>query len=183
MQLSNSRDEFTVNLHVMHPPTPRCCSPVRLALRDGHARQSGQHAKMEPPFPNMKDMFKKYAKKVINDAVSLINAPRRTVTYVLSAWNVLLFAPDLASLLTDKRLLAARAEVNAEVERCTHTSPMRCPGSIVRHSVHPVVATRWAGHLNSSKPEIILVANEGYLPRLANFPCWIPSWPGSASRP
>lgn len=71
--------------------------------------------KWESPFPGMKDMFKKYTRKAINDAVSLTNAPRRTATYdVVPAWNVLLFASDPASLLADKRLLAARAEVNAK---------------------------------------------------------------------
>ena len=30
--------------------------------------------------------------------------------------------------------------------------------------VHPVIATRWAGHLQSKALEIVLVANEGYLP-------------------
>lgn len=71
--------------------------------------------KWESPFPDMKDMFKKYTRKAINDTVPLANAPRRTATYdVVSAWNVLLFAPDPASLLADKRLLAARAEVNAK---------------------------------------------------------------------
>ncbi|OCL14217.1 DHH family protein [Glonium stellatum] len=141
----------------------------------------GNTLKWEPPFPDMKDMFKKYTKKAINDAVSLINAPRRTAAYdVMSAWDALLAALDPASLLTDKRLLAARVEVNAEVERCTHTAPkFSIDGKIAvfrmksQAQVHPVIATRWAGHLNSSKLEIILVANEGYLPGLVNFSCRI----------
>jgi hypothetical protein len=40
--------------------------------------------------------------------------------------------------------------------------------------VHPVVATRWAGHLSSSKLEVVLVANDGYLPGMINFSCRIP---------
>lgn len=40
--------------------------------------------------------------------------------------------------------------------------------------VHPVIATRCTGHLNSSKLKIMLVANYGYLPGLVNFSCRIP---------
>ena len=40
--------------------------------------------------------------------------------------------------------------------------------------VHPVIATRWAGHLQSKALEIVLVANEGYLPGKVNFSCRAP---------
>ena len=40
----------------------------------------GNTIKWEPPFPDMKPTFAKYTKKAINDAVSLINAPRRTAS-------------------------------------------------------------------------------------------------------
>lgn len=39
--------------------------------------------------------------------------------------------------------------------------------------MHPVIATRWAGHLQSKALEIVLVANSGYLPGLVNFSCRI----------
>ncbi|KAJ0323734.1 hypothetical protein COL5a_008093 [Colletotrichum fioriniae] len=119
----------------------------------------GNTLKWEPPFPDMKFTFKTYTKKALNDAVSLINAPRRTAS----------------------SLLAARAEVNAEVERCTHTPPkFSADGRIAvfrinsKAQVHPVIATRWAGHLSSSKLEVVLVANEGYLPDMVNFSCRVP---------
>ncbi|KAH6695580.1 DHH family protein [Plectosphaerella plurivora] len=142
----------------------------------------GNTLKWEPPFPDMKAMFKTYTKKSINDAVSLINAPRRTASYdVPGAWEALLAASSPKDLLTNRTLLAARAEVNAEVERCTHTPPkFSADGRIAvfriksEAQVHPVIATRWAGHLTSSKLEIILVANEGYLPGMVNFSCRIP---------
>ena len=40
--------------------------------------------------------------------------------------------------------------------------------------MHPVIATRWAGHLQSKALEIVMVANEGYLEGKVNFSCRIP---------
>lgn len=142
----------------------------------------GNTLKWEPPFPDMTVTFKKYTKKVLNDAVSLINAPRRTASYnVRSAWDALTTTVSPSSLLNSRSLLAARAEANAEVERCTHTAPkFSADGKIAvfriasEAQIHPVIATRWAGHLSSSKLEVILVANEGYLPGMVNFSCRIP---------
>lgn len=141
----------------------------------------GTTLKWEPPFPDMKETFKKYTKKAINEATSSVNAPRRTATRdVITAWNALLDAPDPATLTKDKRLIAAREEIADEVERCTHTAPKFSYDSKIavfrissKAQVHPIIATRWAGHLQSSKLEIVLVANEGYLPDQVNFSCRI----------
>ena len=141
----------------------------------------GNTLKWEDPFPDMRDTFKRYTKKAINDAVGLINAPRRAASFdVLSAWRALLAATEPAQLLKDKTLNAARTEVAAEVERCTHTPPkFSIDGKVAvfrissAAQVHPVIATRWAGHLNSKKLEIILVANSGYVPGKVNFSCRI----------
>lgn len=77
-------------------------------------------------------------------------------------------------------MLSARAEINEEVERQTHTPPkFSKDGKIAvfrinsAAQVHPVIATRWAGHLKSPKLEIVLVANIGYLPDKVNFSCRI----------
>ncbi|KAI0111502.1 DHH phosphoesterase [Daldinia grandis] len=142
----------------------------------------GNTLKWEPPFPDMKATFKAYTKKALNDAVSLINAPRRTATYgVPAAWDALTAASSPAELLKNQTLLAARAEVNAEVERCTHAAPKFSGDAKIAvfrinsaAQVHPVIATRWAGHLQSPKLEVILVANEGYLPGMVNFSCRVP---------
>ncbi|KAI0098310.1 DHH family protein [Nemania sp. FL0031] len=142
----------------------------------------GNALKWEPPFPDMKATFKAYTKKALNEAVSLINAPRRTSKYdVPAAWAALTAAATPAELLKNPMLLAARAEVNAEVERCTHTAPMFSGDARIAvfrinsaAQVHPVIATRWAGHLQSSKLEVVLVANEGYLPGMVNFSCRVP---------
>lgn len=151
----------------------------------------GNTLKWEHPFPDMKDTFKRYTKKTINTAISLINAPRRTANYdVKSAWDALLAAKQPSDLLTDNRLLEARSEVNAEIERCTHTAPKFSHDgkiAVFRISslaqVHPVIATRWSGHLQSPKLEIILVANEGYLPDKVNFSCRIPRCAKSRDSP
>ncbi|KAJ9642000.1 hypothetical protein H2199_005215 [Coniosporium tulheliwenetii] len=133
-----------------------------------------------PLHEDMSACLKKYTKKALNDAVSLLNAPRRTSTYdVASAWSALLASSTPSELLTNRRLLAARAEVNAEVERCTHTAPkFSIDGRIAVFrinspaQVHPVIATRWAGHLQSKKLEIVLCANEGYRDDgMINFSC------------
>lgn len=142
----------------------------------------GNTLKWEPPFPDMKQAFKKFTKKAINEAVSLINAPRRTSNYnVLAAWVALVAAVSPSTLLKNTELLEARAQVNAEVERCTHTAPkfsLDAKIAVFRISsqaqVHPVIATRWAGHLQSAKLEVVMVANEGYLPGMVNFSCRVP---------
>lgn len=107
----------------------------------------GNSLKWEYPFPDMKDTFKRYTKKLLNDVVSLVNAPRRTATYdVRSAWDAICDTTDPALVLKDERLLAARAEVNAEVERCTHAAPkFSADGKVAvfrihsQAQVHPVI--------------------------------------------
>lgn len=142
----------------------------------------GNTLKWEPPFPDMRDTFKRHTKKAINEAVSLINAPRRTASYdVPAAWRALAAADSPPALLRNPALLAARAEVNAEVERCTHAAPKFSADARVavfriksEAQVHPVIATRWAGHLQSARLEVVMVANEGYLPGMVNFSCRVP---------
>ncbi|KAF4345031.1 dhh family [Fusarium beomiforme] len=142
----------------------------------------GNSIKWEPPFPDMKATFKAQTKKSINLGVALVNAPRRTAAYnVPGAWEALIEAVTARDLVNNKMLQAARAEVMHEVERCTHTPPkFSADGRIAvlrinsEAQVHPVIATRWAGHLKSAALEVVMVVNEGYLPGLVNFSCRIP---------
>lgn len=139
----------------------------------------GTTIKWEPPFPDMAATFKEHKKKNITDAIGLLNAPRRTATFdVSSALDALMAANSPKEILSDKRLLAARQEINAEVERCTHTAPkFSIDGKIAifriksEAQVHPLIATRWANHLSSPKLEIVMVANSGHLPNKVNFSC------------
>jgi hypothetical protein len=142
----------------------------------------GNTLKWEPPFPDMKVALKRYTKKALNDAVGAINAPRRTARYdVVSAWNALLNATEPAEIMRNKRLAEARSEVADEVERVTHTAPKFSHDAKIAvfrinsaAQVHPIIATRWAGHLQSARLEIVMVANDGYLPGQVNFSCRIP---------
>ncbi|KAF1353561.1 DHH family protein [Delphinella strobiligena] len=162
----------------LHPGVAEHCAWLCVTGTHGDL---GNTLKWEPPFPDMKATFKQYTKKTLNEVVSYINAPRRTATYdVSSAWDALVSAQHPSEVLTHPRLLAARQEVNAEVERCTHAAPkFSADGKVAvfrissEAQVHPVIATRWAGHLQSKALEIVLVANEGYLPGKINFSCRI----------
>ncbi|KAI0161060.1 DHH phosphoesterase [Hypoxylon sp. FL1284] len=142
----------------------------------------GNALKWEPPFPDMRSTFKTYTRKAVNDVVSLINAPRRAPSYdVPGAWAALTAASSPSDLLRNPALLSARAEVNTEVDRCARAAPrFSADGRVavlrVRSAaqVHPVVATRWAGTLRAPRLEVVLAANDGYLPGLVNFSCRVP---------
>ena len=124
----------------------------------------------------MAETFKTHSKKAVNDAVSRLNArtqcnllikapsqaengtARRTAQFdVISAWEALLAAATPKDVLQNERLLDARAEINAEVERHAHAPPKFSKDGRVAvlriHSaaqVHPVIATRWVRGLFTS---------------------------------
>ena len=76
---------------------------------------------------------------------------RRTATFdVKTAWNALLSSRNPKDILSNSRLLQARAEINDEVERHTHAAPKFSKNgkiAVLRINsaaqVHPVIATRW----------------------------------------
>jgi hypothetical protein len=127
----------------------------------------------------MTTTFKHHSKKSINDAVALVNAPRRSAAYnVEAAWNAVIAASGPETILTDGKLKDASYEVRRETERCTHTPPKFSSDATIAvltissaAQVHPVIATRWSGHLKSDKLEVVMCANEGYLPGMVNFSC------------
>jgi DHH family len=162
----------------MHPSIETSCAYLCAIGTHGDL---GTSIKWKPPFPDMSEAFRTHSKKLINDTVSLINAPRRTATYdVISAWNALLNAESLKEIILNPRLQDARAEIAEETERKTHTPPKFTKDGkfavLKIHSgaqVHPIIATRWAGFLAAKKLEVIMVANYGYLPEKVNFSCRI----------
>lgn len=166
---------------ICKPLAPDVASSAAYLACIGTHGDLGNTLKWTPPFPDMSDTFKVHTKKSINDAVSLLNAPRRTAQYdVITAWTALLASAGPKDLLTNRRLQSARAEINTEVELNTHTPPKFSPDgriAVLRiHTpaqVHPVIATRWAGYLNSRALEIVICANYGYLPDRVNFSCRI----------
>lgn len=125
--------------------------------------------------------FKQHPKKTINDAVGLVNAPRRSAAYnVEAAWDAVISASSPNSILANDVLQDASFEVRRETERCTHAPPKFSRDATIAvltissaAQVHPVIATRWSGHLKSDKLEIVMCANEGYLPDKVNFSCRI----------
>ncbi|KZT58728.1 DHH phosphoesterase [Calocera cornea HHB12733] len=136
------------------------------------------------PWPaHLRETEKRWTKKALGDAVSMLNAPRRTAEYnVQDAWNALLKAKEPAEIATNRDLVAARQRVNLEVERCTHTPPKFSKDGRVAlfrirsgYQVHPVIATRWAGHLKTKKLQMIMVVNTAYNPtgKYAHFSCRI----------
>ncbi|KAL5531570.1 hypothetical protein ACEPAG_4447 [Sanghuangporus baumii] len=140
----------------------------------------------EPPWPtHLGYVMKKVTKKALSDAVSMMNAPRRTAEYqVYDAWEAILKANTPQEISSNPIFLIARAQVNAEVERCTHVAPKFSKDGRVAllrihsgYQVHPVIATRWAGHLRARNLKLIMVANDGYHPsgKHTNFSCRIVS--------
>ncbi|EJD07456.1 DHH phosphoesterase [Fomitiporia mediterranea MF3/22] len=138
----------------------------------------------EPPWPShLGDVVKKVTKKALSNAVSMMNAPRRTTEYqVHDAWEAVLKAKSLEDISRNRVFLAARARVNAEVERCTHVAPQfskdGCVALLRIHSgyqIHPVIATRWAGYLRARDLQLVMVANDAYHPSgtYTNFSCRI----------
>lgn len=169
----------------LHPALASPSHPTAwLAILGTHG-DLGTSLKWRDPFPDPTPVFKAgdAPRKAINDAVALINAPRRTGTYdVRSAWEALLPAVSPGEVLNgpkSERLKAARAEVNAEVARCQAYAPKFSYDSTVavvriesQCQVHPVIATRWAGTLKSAKKlRFVVCANTGYLEGKVNFSC------------
>ena len=104
----------------------------------------------QKPWPGyLGEVVKQITKKAISEAVSAMNAPRRTadfkgnrdtillltvyfispnlrkknVNIVYEAWEAVLRAKTLQDISNNRSFLEARQKVNAEVERCTHTAP------------------------------------------------------------
>lgn len=90
--------------------------------------------------------------------------------------------PKDSTLLELRRFLLnldkARNATSAETERCSHTPPIfsedgRLAILMIKSEfqIHPLIATRWAGHLKSKKLVAVGCANSGYLPGKVNFSC------------
>ncbi|KAF2710751.1 DHH phosphoesterase, partial [Pleomassaria siparia CBS 279.74] len=167
--------------HICFPLHPDLESKISWLCCLGTHGDLGTTLKWQPPFPDMAATFKTHSKKSINDAVALVNAPRRTSAYNVSdAWEAVISASSPSSIISNDKLNDASFEVRQETERCTHTPPKFSEDATIAvltvssaAQVHPVIATRWSGHLKSDKLEIVMCANEGYLPGMVNFSCRI----------
>lgn len=113
----------------------------------------------------------------LRDAVSLINAPRRSASGDAAPALELLMQADGPREVTDGSrpqtavLQAARAEVKGELDAARRVAPKVREGvALIRfHSptqIHPLVAQQWRGRL---KGDVVLAANTGYRPGWVHF--------------
>ncbi|KAF1844535.1 DHH phosphoesterase [Cucurbitaria berberidis CBS 394.84] len=165
--------------HICLPLHPDLSDKISWLAALGTHGDLGASLKWKHPFPDMTETFKEHPKKAINDAVALVNAPRRSAAYnVEDAWNAVIAASTPEAIAKNEKLQNASVEVRRETERCTHTQPKFSADATIAiltissaAQVHPIVATRWSGYLKSTKLEIVMCANEGYLPDKVNFSC------------
>lgn len=128
-------------------------------------------------FPELDEARKRYGKTALKDAVSLINAPRRTASADAGPSLALLLKGEgpkdvIGGRYPETELLkAAKAEVAAELETARRVAPKVRDGvALIRFSsptqIHPLIAQQWRGRL---KGEIVLAANTGYRPGWVHF--------------
>jgi single-stranded-DNA-specific exonuclease len=131
----------------------------------------------EDAFPELAEAQARYGKTALRDAVSLINAPRRTASADAGpALKLLLECDWPKEIVRGDRpevaaLYAAKAEVAAELAEAKRAPPkVRDEVALIRfHSpcqIHPLIAQQWRGRL---KDKIVLAANTGYRPGWVHF--------------
>jgi single-stranded-DNA-specific exonuclease len=132
---------------------------------------------MAEGFPELAEAQARYGKTALRDAVSLVNAPRRTAAADATPALTLLMEEDGPKAITrgtrpeTDALRAAKAEVAAELALAKRVAPkVRGDVALVRfHSptqIHPLIAQQWRGRL---KDKIVLAANTGYRDGFVHF--------------
>jgi hypothetical protein len=132
---------------------------------------------MAERFPELGEAEARWGKTALKDAVSLVNAPRRTAEADASPALALLLRGDGPKVVTKEpgperdALLAAKEEVKAAVEAARRVPP-RVAGDValIRFEspcqIHPLIAQQWRGRL---RDKIVLAANTGYRPGWVHF--------------
>jgi single-stranded-DNA-specific exonuclease len=122
------------------------------------------------PFTELAEARGRYKAKVLREAISLINAPRRSsMGDAQPAFDLLLKASSPEDILSGEHpetalLQQARDEVKAELEAARRIPP-RFAGPVAlieihsRCQIHPLVAQSWAGRL---RRQIVVAANTGF---------------------
>ena len=128
-------------------------------------------------FAELAGAQKRYGKTALRNAVSLINAPRRTAAAdATSALELLLKCNSPKELLSGEhaetaQLLAAKEEVRAEMELARRIAP-KVRGQVAliplasSCQVHPLIAQQWRGRL---KDKVVIAANRDYRPGWVHF--------------
>jgi single-stranded-DNA-specific exonuclease len=132
---------------------------------------------MADGFPELEAANTRYGKTALKDAVSLVNAPRRTAAADASPALTLLLEEDGPKAITKgdrpevAMLRAAKAEVAAELDAAKRVAP-KVVGDValIRFAsptqIHPLVAQQWRGRL---KDKVVIAANAGYRPGWVHF--------------
>lgn len=131
----------------------------------------------EAGFPDLAQAQARYGKTLLREAVTLVNAPRRTAAADPSPALALLLRCDSPKELLrgghpEKELLrAAKAEMAAALEQAKRVPPkVRGEVALLRFAspcqIHPLVAQAWRGRL---RDKIVIAANTGYRPGFVHF--------------
>lgn len=129
------------------------------------------------PFDELQAARKSYGAKVLREAVSLINAPRRSSTgEAAPALRLLLKANGPEEIASGQhseteRLRADRDEVKAALDQARRIPP-RFAGEVALIElrspcqIHPLVAQSWTGRL---RRQIVIAANAGFREGYVHF--------------
>ncbi len=129
------------------------------------------------PFPELAVAKKLYTATALREAVSLINAPRRTATGDYGpALDLLLAADSPKDMLSGRHpgldaLHAARGEVKAATDAARKIAPKVFGDFALIEmasgcQIHPLIAQQWRMRL---KDKVVLAANHGYRPGWVHF--------------
>jgi single-stranded-DNA-specific exonuclease len=128
-------------------------------------------------FAELAEAQKRYGKTALRNAVSLVNAPRRTASAdATPALELLLKCNSPKELLSGEhpetaQLLAAKEEVKAEMEVARRVAP-KVRGEVAliplasACQIHPLIAQQWRGRL---KDKVVIAANRNYRPGWVHF--------------
>ncbi|MCO6048414.1 phosphoesterase [Mesorhizobium sp. RP14(2022)] len=129
------------------------------------------------PWPELEAARARYGITALRNAVSLINAPRRASAADTRPALALLMKGEGPKDVTSGKfpetqaLLAAKAEVNEELDRAKRVGP-KVVGDVALVQfaspcqIHPLVAQSWRGRL---KNKIVIAANTAYSPDRIHF--------------
>ena len=128
-------------------------------------------------FPELTEAQRRWGKTALRDAVSLINAPRRTAAADAGPALRLLLQADGPKAITKGQgtdalaLHAAKAEVRTAMEEAKRVPPL-VVGDVAliqldsACQIHPLIAQQWRGRL---RDKIVIAANRGYRPGWVHF--------------
>lgn len=121
-------------------------------------------------FPELAEAQERYGKTALKNAVSLVNAPRRTAAADAGPALALLLEEEGPKAVTSgtrpetAALVEAKAEVASALDAAKRVPP-RVKGDVALIAfrspcqIHPLIAQQWRGRL---KDKIVLAANSGY---------------------